>query len=123
MILLINPKNDNAKMDLRLLYSQGNKSAYPVSAEVMARYLPVQYRNKISNNPRNKRGDKNSKMGDDSKSEDTDSTTTSTAGAHVGDVTSSRDSTAPSKGSSIGAHLSEIAETICRRTIGSTSHR
>ena len=56
MLLLMNSKNDNAKKDLRLLYSQGNKSAYPVSAEAMARYLSTQYTTKIPNNPRYKRG-------------------------------------------------------------------
>ena len=64
----------------------------------------------MSNNPRNKRGDKNLKKGDDSKSEDKDSTTTGTVGALVGKVTTPQDSTAPSKGSSIGAHIFEIAE-------------
>ena len=29
MLLLLNSKNDNAKKDLRLSYSQGNKTAYP----------------------------------------------------------------------------------------------
>ena len=110
MLLLMHFKNDNAKKDLRLLYSQENKSAYPVRAEAMARYLSTQYTNKISNNLRDKRGDKNSKKGDDSNSEDKDSTTMGTAGAHVGEVTTNQDSIAPSNGSSIGAHVSEIAE-------------
>ena len=52
MLLLMNSKNDNAKKDLR-----GNKSAYPVTAEAMARYLSAQYNNKIPNNPWDKRGD------------------------------------------------------------------
>ena len=39
MLLLMNSKNDAAKKDLRLLYSQGNKKAYPESVEAMARYL------------------------------------------------------------------------------------
>ena len=39
MLFLLNSKNDNTKKDLRLSYSQGNKLAYPVSAEAMARYL------------------------------------------------------------------------------------
>ena len=76
----------------------------------MARYLSTQYTTKTPNNPRNKKGDKNSKKGDDSKSEDKDSTNTGTAGAHVGDVTTPQDSTAPSNGSSIGAHVSETEE-------------
>ena len=39
MLPLMNSKNDNAKKDLCLFYSQGNKSAYLVTAEGMARYL------------------------------------------------------------------------------------
>ena len=107
MLLLLNSKNDNAKKDLRLSYSQGNKKAYPKSAEAMARYLSTQYTTKTSNNQRDKKGDKNSKKGVDSKSEDKDSGNMGTAGAHVGDVTTPQDSTAPSDGSSIGAHVSE----------------
>ena len=55
-------------------------------------------------------GDRNSKKGDDAKSEDSNTTTTGTAGAHVGEVTAPQDSTAPSKGASIGAHVSEILQ-------------
>ena len=76
----------------------------------MARYLSTQYNNKVHNNPRDKRVDRNSKKGDDTKSEDSDTTTTGTAGAHVGEVTTPQDSTAPSKGASIGAHVSEITQ-------------
>ena len=76
----------------------------------MTRYLSIQYNNKVPNNPRNKRGDRKSKKGDDSKSEESNTTTTDTACAHVGEVTTPQDSTAPSKGSSISAHVSEIAE-------------
>ena len=110
MLLFMNSKNDNTKKDLCLLYSQGNKSAYPVSAEGMARHLSTQYTTKILHNPRNKRGDKNSKKGDNSKSEDKDSTTTGTTCAHIGEVTTPQDSTTPSDGSSIGAHVSEFTE-------------
>ena len=47
------------------------------------------------------------KKGDDSKSEDKDSNTGSTAGAHVEDTTTTEESTAPSRAPSIGAHVSE----------------
>ena len=57
MLLLMNSKNDAAKTDLRLLYSQGNKTAYPVTARSMAKYLSTQYNNKVPNNPRDKRGE------------------------------------------------------------------
>ena len=56
MLLLMNSKNDVAKKDLRLSYSQGNKTAYPVTAKSMARYLLAQYNNKVSNYPCNKKG-------------------------------------------------------------------
>ena len=78
----------------------------------MTRYLSTQYNNKIPNNPRDKRGDRKSKKGDDSKSEDSNSTTTGTACANVGEVTTPQDSTAPSKGSIIGAHVSEIVQPV-----------
>ena len=96
------------------MYSQGNKTAYPVTAESMARYLLTQYNNKVPNNPRNKRGDRNSKKGDDAKSEDSNTSTTGTAGAHVGQVTTPQDSTAPGEGAVIGAHVSEIAQLAFR---------
>ena len=39
MLLLMNSKNDNTKKNLRLSYSQGNKSAYPVTPEATVRFL------------------------------------------------------------------------------------
>ena len=66
MLLLMNSKNDAAKKDLRLSYLQGKKKAYPETSEAMARYLSTQYNNKVPNNPRNKKGDRNSKKGDNS---------------------------------------------------------
>ena len=75
----------------------------------MARYLSTQYNNRIPNNPRNKRWDRNSKKGDDFKSNDSYTTTTGTASAHVGEVTTPQE-TAPREGASIGAHVSEIIE-------------
>ena len=115
MLLSMNSKNDAAKKDLRLAYSQGNKSAYPVTAKAMARYLSTQYNNKVPNNQRDKRGDRNTKKGDDSKSKDSDTTTTGTTSAHdVGEVTTPQDLNAHSKGASIGAHVSEIPQPAFR---------
>ena len=56
MLLLINSKNGNAKKDIRLAYSQGNKLAYPLDVESMARYLSSIYSIKSVNNPPNKKG-------------------------------------------------------------------
>ena len=113
MLLLMNSKNDAAKKDLRLSYSQGNKKAYPETVKAMARYLSTQYNNKVPNNPRDKKGDRNSKKGDDSKPEDSDTTTSGTAGAHI-EGTTPQDSTAPSEGASIGAHVSETSQQTFR---------
>ena len=54
VLLLMNPKNHNAKKDLRLIYAQGNHSAYPETVESMARFLSLQYNIKTVNNPCNK---------------------------------------------------------------------
>ena len=45
MLYLMNSKNEIAKKDLRLAYSQGNNTAYPLDIESMARYLSIQYAN------------------------------------------------------------------------------
>ena len=103
---LMNSKNKNAKKNLRLAYSQGNNTTYPSDIESMARYLSTQYpNNKPANQRGGQKGDK--RKGDDSKSEDKNSNTGGTAGAHVEDTTTNEDPTAPSGGSSLGAHVSE----------------
>ena len=106
MLYLMNSKNKNAKKDLRLVYSQGNNTAYPSNIKSMARYLSTQYTNsKSANQHEDKKGDK--RKGDDSKSEDKDSNTGGTAGAHVEDTTINEDSTAPRGGASLGAYVFE----------------
>ena len=55
MLFLMNSKNETAKKDLYLAYSQGNSSAYPTIIEAMARYLSTQYPN---NKPTNQCGGK-----------------------------------------------------------------
>ena len=49
----MNSKNENAKKDLRLAYSQGNNTAYPTDIKSAARYLSTQYPN---NKPTNQHG-------------------------------------------------------------------
>ena len=84
-----------------------NNTAYPTNIESAARYLSTQYPN---NKPTNQRGGNkgNKRKGDDPKSEDKDSNTGGTAGAHVEDTTTNENTTAPSGGASLGAHISEI---------------
>ena len=60
----MNSKNDNAKKDLRLAYSQGNKTAYPLTIKAMARYMSTQYPNKNSAHQREgKKGIEKERMG------------------------------------------------------------
>ena len=103
---LINLKNDSAKMDLCLAYSQRNMTVYPPIIKGLARCLSTQYLNNKSIHQLNgKRGDRKKK--DDPKSKDKDSDIDVTAGAHIGDITPPKQSTAPSGGASIGAHVLE----------------
>ena len=56
MLYLMNLKNDRAKKDLHLAYSQGNMTAYPTTIKGMARYLSKQYpNNKLTNQRRGKK--------------------------------------------------------------------
>ena len=106
MLYLMNLKNENAKTDLFLAYSQGNNSAYPSDIKSMARYLSTQYpNNKPVNQLGGKKGDK--RKGDNSKSEDKDSNTGGTASAHIEDTMTNEDFAAPSGGASLGAHVPE----------------
>ena len=102
----MNLKNKTAKKDLRLAYSQGNNTTYPLNIEAMARYLWTQYSN---NKPANQRGGKKGdrKKDDESKSEDKDSNTIGTAGAHVDDTMTTEEFIAPSGNPSISAHVSD----------------
>ena len=86
MIYVMNSKNKTAKKDLRLAYSQGNHNLYSPDIEAAARYLSTQYPN---TKPANQcKGNKeNKRTGDDTKSEDKDSNTGGTAGAHIEDIT------------------------------------
>ena len=113
----MNTKNDNAKKDLCLAYSQGNITAYPPIIEAMARYLSTQFPNKNSaHQHKGKKGDRNRKKGEAPKSEKKDNNTTGTADEHVGDTITSKDFTASSGETSIGAHVLEATEHLSRQT-------
>ena len=128
MIYLMNSKNENAKKNLRLAYSQGNYTAYPLNIKAAARYLSTQYPN---NKPANLResNKENERKGDDPKSEDKDNITDGTAEAQVEDTTTNKNTTAPSGGTSLGAHVSETSQATSRssrtvrKNIGSTPYR
>ena len=113
MIYLINSKNEVAKKDLRLAYSQGNYTAYPADIEAVAWYLSTKYpNNKPANQRRSNKGNK--RKGDDPKSEDKDNIMGGTAGTHVEDTTTNENTTAPSGGASLGAHVSETSQATSR---------
>ena len=111
MLYLMNSKNENAKKDLCLAYSQGNTTAYPTDIKSMARYLSTQYPN---NKPANQcEGNKGNKWkGNDPKSEGKDSITGGTAGARIEDTTRNEDTNAPIGGASLGAHVSETNQAL-----------
>ena len=106
----MNSKNEITKKDLRLAYSQGNYTAYPADTEAAAWCLSTQYPN---NKPGNQQKNKERKA-DDPKSEDKDNITGGIAGAHVEDTTVNEDTTAPSGGASLGAHVSETSQATSR---------
>ena len=104
MLYPVNLKNNNAKKDLHLAYSQRNMTAYSPSIKEMARYPSTQYpNNKPANQSNDKEGDKN--MVDGPTFEDKDSNTVDTAGVHVGNTTTTEESTTPSGGASISGHV------------------
>ena len=114
----MNSKYKSTKKDLRLAHSQGNITTYPPTIKGIAKYLSTQYPNNKSIHQRDgKKGDK--QKGDDSKSEDKNSIMGATAGTHVGDTTPPEESTAPSNGASIDAHVLKTNEQLSRpsRTI------
>ena len=106
MIYIMNSKNEIAKKDLQLAYSQGNHTAYPTNIELVPWYLATQYPNI---KPSNQRKNKQRKV-DDPKSKDKDNTTSGTASAHVENSTTSEDTTAPRGEASLGAHVSETSQ-------------
>ena len=114
MIYLMNSKNENAKKDLSLTYSQGNNTVYPTNIKSTVRYLSTKYPN---NKPTNQRGGNkgNKRKWDDPKSEDKDSSAGGTAGAHIEDTTTNEDTTAPSGEASLGAHTSETNQASSRQ--------
>ena len=69
---------------------------------MVAWYLTTQYPNIKSGNQRKKQ-----RKADDPKSEDKDNETTGIAGAHVKDNSTNEETTAPSGGANLGAHVSE----------------
>ena len=106
MLYLMNSKNKHTKKDLRLHYSQGKMMVYPSNIEGIVSYLSTQYPNNKPANQRNgKKEDKHE--GFDPKSEVKDNNMSDTAGTHVGDITTTEESTAPSVGASIGALVLE----------------
>ena len=109
----MNSKNKNTKKDLRLAYSQGNYTAHQPNIEAAARYLSTQYPNtKPANQCKGNKGNK--RTGGDTKSEDKDSNTGGTAGAHIEDITTNENTTAPSRGASLGAYFSETSQATSR---------
>ena len=113
MIYMMNLNNKNTKKDLRLAYSQENYTAYLLNISATARYISTQYPN---NKPASQResNKENKRKVDDPRSEDKDNIIDSTAEAHVEDTTTSKDTTTPSGGANLGAHISELSQATPR---------
>ena len=111
ILYLMKSKNKHTKKDLRLVYSQGNLTAYPPTIKGMARYLSTQYPNKKpANQPNGSKRDK--KKGDTPKCNNKDSNKGGTANAHVEDTTTTEKSIAPSKGANRPSHFLETNEQL-----------
>ena len=95
----MNSKIKIAKKVLCLAFALDHQSAYPGTINI-----------KTVNNPCDKEGYKNGKKGDKTKSKDKDNNNTGTIDAHVGEATTLQDSSNPSNGSSIGAHVSDVTK-------------
>ena len=90
-------------------------TAYLATIKLMARYLSTKYPDKNSTNQREgKKGIEVERNEDDPKSEDEDSITACTAGAHIGGTAPPENSTASSGGARISAHISKANEQSSR---------
>ena len=84
-----------------------------LTQEPLSKWQDSYCRNIISRPPiihTTKKGDKNEKKGDETKSEDKDNSNIGTAGGYVGKTTTLQDSSTSSNRSSICAHVLDVTE-------------
>ena len=112
----MNSKNEITKKNIQLAYSQRNHTAYLTNIKTAAWYLTTQYPNIKPSNQQQQQQQK----ADDPKSEDKDNATTGTAGAHVQDTKTNKETTAPNGEASLGTHVSETSQATSTppRTVG-----
>ena len=114
MLFLNNSKNDDAKKELRRSFANGNKSAYQVTLEKMARLLSSQYsmtRGQLKKNTPYDGGKLRHKGGGADANKDEESSGTPLAGAHtVDDDNTKKTTSTPTPANTAGAHISDSEE-------------
>ena len=113
MLFLNNSKNDDAKKELRRSFANGNKSAYQVTLEKMARLLSSQYpmtKGQKKNTP-NDGGKSKRKGGGNDANQDEENSGTPLAGAHtVDDDNATKTTSTSTSANTAGAHISDSEE-------------
>ena len=113
MIFLNNSKNDDAKKDMRRSFANGNKSAYQVTLEKMARLLSSQYPMTKGQSKKNTPYDGNRsrrKGGDADDNRDEATSGTPIAGAHTVDDADTKTTSKTTPANTAGAHISDSEE-------------
>ena len=89
------------------------KGTTPHIWQTSKRQLSIYHHNSPTTSPVTNVKNKQRK-GNDPKYEDMDNITSGTTGVHIEDTTTNKDTTAPSGGVSLGAHISETSQTTSR---------
>ena len=113
MIFLNNSKNDDAKKDMRRTFANGNKCAYQITLEKMARLLSSQYPMTKGQSKKNTPYDgsrSRRKGGDADDNRDEATSGTPIAGAHTVDDADTKTTSKSTPANTAGAHISDSEE-------------
>ena len=113
MLFLNNSRNDVAKQELRRSFANGNKSAYQVTLEKMARLLSSQYpmtKGQLKKNTQHDGSRSRRKGGDADYNRDEATSGTPLAGAHTADEADTTNTSKSTPANTAGAHISDSEE-------------
>ena len=113
MLFLNNSRNDEAKTQLRRSFANGNKSAYQVTLEKMARLLSSQYpmtKGQLKKNTSHDGNRSRRKGGDADSNRDEATSGTPLAGAHTADEADTTNTSKSTPANTAGAHISDSEE-------------
>jgi len=113
MLFLNNSRNDVAKQELRRSFANGNKSAYQVTLEKMARLLSSQYpmtKGQLKKNTQHDGSRSRRKGGDADSNRDEATSGTPLAGAHTADEADTTKTSKSTPANTAGAHISDSEE-------------